>query len=116
MEELRENLKDGLAVSKNKARTNLSHAMVVGIACDVCKPEDVRKLANFAVDELGSVDIWVSLYILDILRTSVYTSLLLFLCIVASEYCFFLLFYCDIHASMAQEIHCHKLSICLLTL
>ncbi|CAL9773235.1 unnamed protein product [Musa acuminata subsp. burmannicoides] len=60
VEELRENLKDGLAVSKNKARTKLSHAMVVGIACDVCKPEDVRKLANFAVDELGSVDIWIN--------------------------------------------------------
>ncbi|RWW24532.1 hypothetical protein GW17_00011178 [Ensete ventricosum] len=71
VEELRENLKDGLAVSKNKARKNLSHAMVVGIACDVCKPEDVRKLANFAVDELGSVDIWVSLYILDILSASI---------------------------------------------
>ncbi|URE20144.1 chlorophyll(ide) b reductase [Musa troglodytarum] len=60
VEELRENLKEGLAVSKNKARTNLSHAMVVGIACDVCKPEDVRKLANFAVGELGSVDIWIN--------------------------------------------------------
>lgn len=67
MEELRENLKEGISVSGNKARKKISHAMVVGIACDVCKPEDVRKMANFAVAELGSVDIWVSLYILDII-------------------------------------------------
>ncbi|CAL9771654.1 unnamed protein product [Musa acuminata subsp. burmannicoides] len=60
VEELRENLKEGISVSGNKARKNLSRAMVVGIACDVCKPEDVRKLANFAVAELGSVDIWIN--------------------------------------------------------
>ncbi|KAG6538785.1 hypothetical protein ZIOFF_003913 [Zingiber officinale] len=50
------------AVSENKAKAkaNLSQAMVVGIACDVCKPEDVRKLANFALHELGSVDIWIN--------------------------------------------------------
>lgn len=61
VEELRENLKESSTVSENKANANLSQAMVVGIACDVCKPEDVRKLANFALHELGSVDIWVSI-------------------------------------------------------
>ncbi|XP_042454306.1 probable chlorophyll(ide) b reductase NYC1, chloroplastic [Zingiber officinale] len=62
VEELRENLKESLTVSENKAKAkaNLSQAMVVGIACDVCKPEDVRKLANFALHELGSVDIWIN--------------------------------------------------------
>jgi len=33
---------------------------VVGIACNVCDPDDVQKLANFAVEELGSINIWVS--------------------------------------------------------
>ncbi|KAG1335095.1 putative chlorophyll(ide) b reductase NYC1, chloroplastic [Cocos nucifera] len=60
VEELKENLKEGMSIAGSKGRTNLSHATVVGIACDVCKPEDVRKLANFAVDELGSVDIWIN--------------------------------------------------------
>ncbi|XP_072983860.1 probable chlorophyll(ide) b reductase NYC1, chloroplastic [Typha latifolia] len=60
VEELKENIKDGLSVSKSKARANLSNARVVGIACDVCKPEDVQKLAKFAVDKLGSIDIWIN--------------------------------------------------------
>ncbi|WOL09313.1 putative chlorophyll(ide) b reductase NYC1, chloroplastic [Canna indica] len=60
VEELKENLKEGISVSGNKARANLSQAMVVGIDCDVCKPADVRKLAKFAVEELGSVDIWIN--------------------------------------------------------
>ncbi|XP_008795044.2 probable chlorophyll(ide) b reductase NYC1, chloroplastic isoform X1 [Phoenix dactylifera] len=60
VEELKENLKEGMSIARSRGRTNLSHATVVGIACDVCKPEDVRKLANFAVDELGSVDIWIN--------------------------------------------------------
>lgn len=42
------------------SQKNLAHSKVVGIACDVCRPDDVQKLANFAVCELGSVDIWVS--------------------------------------------------------
>lgn len=33
---------------------------MVGIACNVCDPDDVQKLANFAVEELGSINIWVS--------------------------------------------------------
>ncbi|KAG0517804.1 hypothetical protein BDA96_09G120800 [Sorghum bicolor] len=36
----------------------LSHAKVVGTACDVCKPEDVKKLVKFSINEPGSVDIW----------------------------------------------------------
>jgi len=43
-----------------KGTRKFSHAKVVGIACDVCNPDDVRKLASFAVNELGRIDIWVS--------------------------------------------------------
>lgn len=44
----------------SKGTRKFSRAKVVGIACDVCNPDDVRKLANFAVSELGRIDIWVS--------------------------------------------------------
>lgn len=54
--ELEENLKEAM-VSGSKTQT---HSKVVGIACDVCDPDDVHKLASFAVRELGSIDIWVS--------------------------------------------------------
>ncbi|KAL2629337.1 hypothetical protein R1flu_014023 [Riccia fluitans] len=33
---------------------------VVGIPCDVSKTEEVRKLAAFAVQEFGTVDIWIN--------------------------------------------------------
>ncbi|XP_021312943.1 probable chlorophyll(ide) b reductase NYC1, chloroplastic isoform X2 [Sorghum bicolor] len=58
--ELEENIQEGLSVAKKKERKILSHAKVVGTACDVCKPEDVKKLVNFAINELGSVDIWIN--------------------------------------------------------
>ena len=58
--ELEENLKEGMATAGGSLTTNLSHAKVVGIACDVCEPNDVQKLANFAVSEFGSINIWVS--------------------------------------------------------
>jgi hypothetical protein len=48
-----------LSVAKKKEKKILSHSKVVGTSCDVSKPEDVKKLVNFAVDELGLVDIWV---------------------------------------------------------
>lgn len=44
-------------LSGSKTQT---HAKVVGIACDVCDPDDVHNMASFAVKELGSIDIWVS--------------------------------------------------------
>lgn len=40
--------------------TSLARAKVVGTTCNVCDPEDVHNLANFALNELGSIDIWVS--------------------------------------------------------
>lgn len=58
--ELEENLKEGMMAAVGSSKRNLAHAKVVGIACDVCEPADVEKLANFAVNELGSIDIWVS--------------------------------------------------------
>ncbi|KAK8595602.1 hypothetical protein V6N13_000309 [Hibiscus sabdariffa] len=57
--ELEENLKEG-KVAGGSFSKNLGQAKVVGIACDVCDPSDVEKLANFAINELGSVDIWVN--------------------------------------------------------
>ncbi|KAF8400789.1 hypothetical protein HHK36_014091 [Tetracentron sinense] len=58
--ELEENLKEGILTTGGISRTNMAHAKVVGIACDVCKPDDVQKLANFAISELGSIDIWIN--------------------------------------------------------
>ncbi|KAJ0089991.1 hypothetical protein Patl1_13248 [Pistacia atlantica] len=58
--ELEENLKECMTAVGGSSRKNLAHSKVVGISCDVCQPADVQKLANFAVSELGSVDIWVS--------------------------------------------------------
>lgn len=61
IKELEENLKEGISNAVGSSLTKLSHAKVVGIACDVCEPGDVQRLANFAVDELGHIDIWVSM-------------------------------------------------------
>lgn len=58
--ELEESLKEGISTVSVSSKKNLAHAKVIGIACDVCEPGDVQKLANFAVNELGSIDIWVS--------------------------------------------------------
>lgn len=60
IKELEENLREGISNAVGSSLTKLSHAKVVGIACDVCEPEDVQRLANFAVQELGYIDIWVS--------------------------------------------------------
>eukprot|EP00262_Sarcandra_glabra_P000241 TRINITY_DN1030_c0_g1_i4.p1 TRINITY_DN1030_c0_g1~~TRINITY_DN1030_c0_g1_i4.p1 ORF type:complete len:343 (-),score=28.66 TRINITY_DN1030_c0_g1_i4:333-1361(-) len=60
VEELEESIKEGVPAAGGSTKTNLTRAKVVGIACDVCKPEDVRKLADFAARELGSVDIWIN--------------------------------------------------------
>lgn len=58
--ELEENLREGMITTSGSSRKNLARAKVVGISCDVCEPSDVQKLANFAVNEFGSIDIWVS--------------------------------------------------------
>lgn len=60
VKELEQNLKEIRNSASESARKKLSDAKVVGIACDVCKPEDVEKLSNFAVKELGSINIWIN--------------------------------------------------------
>ncbi|KAK7314470.1 hypothetical protein VNO77_32995 [Canavalia gladiata] len=60
VKELEENLKEGIANSVGSSLTKLSKAKVVGIACDVCEPHDVQRLANFALKELGYIDIWIN--------------------------------------------------------
>ncbi|KAL7589541.1 hypothetical protein Lser_V15G39156 [Lactuca serriola] len=58
--ELEENLQEGLNTKMNSSTKNLEYAKVIGTSCDVCDPNDVKKLANFAVDQLGSIDIWIN--------------------------------------------------------
>ncbi|XP_057468373.1 probable chlorophyll(ide) b reductase NYC1, chloroplastic [Actinidia eriantha] len=60
IKELEENLEEGRTTSGGSSGKNLARAKVAGIACDVCEPHDVRKLADFAVGELGSIDIWIN--------------------------------------------------------
>ncbi|CAL0332527.1 unnamed protein product [Lupinus luteus] len=60
IKELEENLKEGINNAVGSSLTKLSHAKVVGIACDVCEPHDVQRLGNFAVNELGHIDIWIN--------------------------------------------------------
>ncbi|CAI0543286.1 unnamed protein product [Linum tenue] len=60
VKELEENLKEGMVSAGGSSKRNLSHARVIGIACDVCQPSDVKKLANFAVSEFGSINIWIN--------------------------------------------------------
>ncbi|KDP33676.1 hypothetical protein JCGZ_07247 [Jatropha curcas] len=58
--ELEDSLREVMLTASGSSRTNLAHAEVVGIACDVCEPSDVQKLADFAVNEFGSIDIWIN--------------------------------------------------------
>ncbi|KAL5975903.1 putative chlorophyll(ide) b reductase nyc1, chloroplastic [Asimina triloba] len=58
--ELEENLKEGRLAADGSPRKNMTHAKVVGIPCDVCRPDDVRMLAEFAANEVGSIDIWIN--------------------------------------------------------
>ncbi|XP_028774037.1 probable chlorophyll(ide) b reductase NYC1, chloroplastic [Neltuma alba] len=60
IKELEENLKEGISNAVGSSLTKLSHAKVIGIACDVCEPGDVQRLGNFTVNELGHIDIWIN--------------------------------------------------------
>ncbi|XWS26853.1 hypothetical protein CRYUN_Cryun26dG0066100 [Craigia yunnanensis] len=59
VKELEENLKEGMTAGGSSSK-NLGQAKVVSIASDVCDTNDVKKLANFAINKLGSVDIWIN--------------------------------------------------------
>lgn len=61
VKELEKNLNEVMVNAQGSSRMNLRHAKVIGIPCDVCKSDDVQKLANFALNELGTIDIWVSI-------------------------------------------------------
>lgn len=59
--QLQQELTEGIDMSK--AGTSVSckrEGKVIGIPCDVSKVEDVKMLADFAVHELGSIDIWIN--------------------------------------------------------
>ncbi|CAN0901578.1 Probable chlorophyll(ide) b reductase NYC1, chloroplastic [Linum grandiflorum] len=60
VKELEENLKEGMASAAGSSKQHLGHSRVVGIACDVCDPSDVKKLADFAVKEFGSINLWIN--------------------------------------------------------
>ncbi|KAG9136355.1 hypothetical protein Leryth_022671 [Lithospermum erythrorhizon] len=60
IKELKESLKQVVTSSSDSTIKKLINSRVVGIACDVSKPEEVKRLADFAVEEFGSIDIWVN--------------------------------------------------------
>lgn len=59
--QLQQELTEGIVMSK--ASTSVSckrEGKVIGIPCDVSNVEDVKMLADFAVREFGSIDIWIN--------------------------------------------------------
>ncbi|XP_035539330.1 probable chlorophyll(ide) b reductase NYC1, chloroplastic isoform X2 [Juglans regia] len=60
VKELKDNLEECMTKAGDSSRRKLQQAKVVGIPCNVCAPGDVQKLANFAVHELGSINIWIN--------------------------------------------------------
>ncbi|XP_047330104.1 probable chlorophyll(ide) b reductase NYC1, chloroplastic [Impatiens glandulifera] len=60
IKELEENLKEAIITTGASSSTNLDNAKVVGIECDVCNANDVKKLAEFSVSQFGSIDIWIN--------------------------------------------------------
>ncbi|KAK1396890.1 Chlorophyll b reductase [Heracleum sosnowskyi] len=60
IKELEDSLKECLETADDFSRRSLEFAEVVGVACDVSDPKDVKKLADFAVNEFGSIDIWIN--------------------------------------------------------
>uniref|UniRef100_A0A7N0ZYH1 chlorophyll(ide) b reductase n=1 Tax=Kalanchoe fedtschenkoi TaxID=63787 RepID=A0A7N0ZYH1_KALFE len=59
VKELEEIIQEGVAAGDSRHK-NLANAKVVGIACDVCNHDDVKRLADYAVDQFGSIDIWIN--------------------------------------------------------
>lgn len=67
VKELKDNLEECMTKAGDSSRRKLQQAKVVGIPCNVCAPDDVQKLANFAVHELGSINIWVSVSLFQLM-------------------------------------------------
>lgn len=70
IKELEDSLKECLESADDFSKRSLKYAEVVGIACDVSDPKDVKKLSDFAVNEFGSINIWVSFFTLFTISTS----------------------------------------------
>ncbi|WOG94385.1 hypothetical protein DCAR_0313680 [Daucus carota subsp. sativus] len=60
IKELEDSLKECLETADDFSKRSLKYAEVVGVACDVSDPKDVKKLSDFAINELGSIDIWIN--------------------------------------------------------
>lgn len=59
--QLQQELTEGIVMSKSSTSvTCKKEGQVIGIPCDVSNVEDVKMLADFAVREFGSVDIWIN--------------------------------------------------------
>ncbi|KAL1823876.1 hypothetical protein ACET3Z_010654 [Daucus carota] len=58
--ELEDSLEESRETADDFSRRSLENAEVVGVACDVSDPKDVKRLADFAVNEFGSIDIWIN--------------------------------------------------------
>ncbi|XP_057817378.2 probable chlorophyll(ide) b reductase NYC1, chloroplastic isoform X2 [Cryptomeria japonica] len=59
--QLQQELNEGIAISSTRTpETQKRKGKVFGISCDVSNAEDVKKLAEFAVSKLGSIDIWIN--------------------------------------------------------
>lgn len=59
--QLQQELTEGIVMSKaSTSVTCKREGQVIGIPCDVSNVEDVKMLADFAVREFGSVDIWIN--------------------------------------------------------
>lgn len=59
--QLQQELTEGIVMSKaSTSVTCKKEGQVIGIPCDVSNVEDVKMLADFAVREFGSVDIWIN--------------------------------------------------------
>ncbi|XP_017238796.1 probable chlorophyll(ide) b reductase NYC1, chloroplastic isoform X1 [Daucus carota subsp. sativus] len=58
--ELEDSLEESRETADDFSRRSLENAEVMGVACDVSDPKDVKRLADFAVNEFGSIDIWIN--------------------------------------------------------
>lgn len=59
--QFQQELTEGIVMSKSGTSVSSKReGKVIGMPCDVSKVEDVKMLADFAVHELGSIDIWIN--------------------------------------------------------
>jgi len=51
---------DGVDAAVKEMAAKYGEDRVVGAACDVSSPDDLERLAKFAQDALGSIDVWIN--------------------------------------------------------